>query len=118
MKKLLLVFGAIGLLGCFLPMALGLSWFDMRHFDAGWTVWLVMAAFAVPTFIGATDEPYDRADIIASAAAFGYLAYKFNYHTFSMLVHASIGGILMAIGMIGGTCCAALALMGREERRR
>jgi hypothetical protein len=116
MKRFLLGFGALGLVGCFLPIALGLSWFEMRHFDAGWTVWLVMAAFAVPAFIGASDGELDRADAIAATASFGYLAYKFNTDTLDLLVHASIGGIMMGVALIGGFCASLLALLATNKR--
>jgi hypothetical protein len=87
----------------------------MRHFDAGWTVWLVMAAFAVPAFIGSTDGELDRADAIAATVSFGYLAYKFNVDTFDLLFHASIGGIMMGVALICGLCVSGLALLASKR---
>lgn len=116
MKRFLLAFGALGLVGCFLPLVLGLSWFEMRHMDTGWTVWLVMAAFAVPTFIGASKGELDRSDAIAATAAFGYLGYKFNTDTLDLLFHASIGGIMMGVALICGLCASVLALLATNKR--
>src|SRR5689334_8753820 len=116
MKRFLLAFGALGLVGCFLPLVLGLSWFDMRHLDPGWTVWLVMAAFAVPAFIGATDGELDRADAIAATVSFGYLAYKFNTDTWNLVFHASIGGIMMGIALVCGLGYSLLALAATKKR--
>jgi hypothetical protein len=115
MKRFLLGFGALGLVGCFLPLVLGLSWFEMRHMDTGWTVWLVMAAFAVPTFIGSTKGELDRADAIAATVSFGYLAYKFNTDTLDLLFHASIGGIMMGVALIGGLCASILSLAAAKK---
>jgi hypothetical protein len=116
MKRFLLGFGLLGLVGCFLPCVLGLSWFEMRHLDTGWTVWLVMAAFAIPTFIGSTDGELDRADAIAATASFGYLAYKFNFDTLDLLFHASIGGIMMGVALICGLCASVLGLLATNKR--
>ena len=116
MKRLILAFGALGLLGCFLPVALGLSWFDMRHFDQGWTVWLVLAAFALPAYVGAARGESDRTAAIVGTACFGYLAYKFNTDVVDLLFHASIGGILMGVALIGGLASSLLALAaGKRE---
>lgn len=117
MKRLLLAVSAIGLLGCFLPFVLGVSWFDLRHVDSGMTVWWVIAAFAVPTFIGASSGELDKSDAIAATTAYGYLAYKFNIDAFRMLIHTSLGGIMMALAMIFGLALSALSLVALTNKR-
>ncbi len=117
MKRLLLAVSALGLLGCFLPFVLGVSWFDLRHVDPGMTVWWVIAAFAVPTFIGASSGELDKSDAIAATTAYGYLAYKFNIDAFRMLIHTSLGGIMMAVAMICGLCIALLSLVAITNKR-
>jgi len=115
MKRALLGLGLLGLVGCFLPLVLGMSWFEMRHFDAGWTVWLVMAGFAVPAIIGASDGELDRSDAIAATVSFGYLGYKFNTDTLDLLFHASIGGIMMGVALICGLSYSLLALAATKK---
>jgi hypothetical protein len=110
MKRSIFAFGLLGLLGCFLPLVAGLSWFDIRHLDQGWTVWLVLAAFAVPAYVGASTSEGERTAAIVATGCFGYLAYKFNTGVFDLLFHASIGGIMMGVAVIGGLASALLAL--------
>jgi hypothetical protein len=117
MKRLVLLFGVLGLVGCFLPLVAGLSWFDLRHFDQGWTVWLVVLAFAIPTYVGATSDESDRATAIAAAGSFGYLAYKFNTDVFDLVFHGSIGGIMMGLALIGGAATSLLALAATRQSK-
>lgn len=116
MKRLILTFGILGLVGCFLPLVAGVSWFDMRHFDQGWTVWLVVAAFALPTYLGAARNESDRTTAIAATACFGYLAYKFGTGVLDLVFHASIGGIMMGVALVGGLASSLLALSAGNRR--
>ena len=113
MKRFILAFGVLGLIGCFLPLALGVSLFELRHFDHGWHVWLVLAAFALPTYVGATEN--DKTAGIAGAVSFGYLTYKFGTGIFDLVFHASIGGIMMGIAVIGGLASSLLALSSKKS---
>jgi len=115
MKRLLFAFGLLGLVGCFLPLVGDMSWFTMRHFDTSWTVWLVLAAFALPTYLGATCEDSDRGAAIAGAASFGYLGYKFNTGILDLVFHASVGGIMMGVAVIGGIAVSLLAVLGTRR---
>lgn len=117
MKRPLLIVGLLGLVGCFLPFFLGVSWFEMRHFDEGWTVWLVMLAFAIPAFIGASSDDIGKPEALVTAGCFAYLAYKFNIDVFSLLFHASIGGILMGVAMLAGFALSALLVLGALNKR-
>lgn len=110
MKRFILAFGALGLVGCFLPLIAGLSWFDIRHLDAGWTVWLVLAAFALPAYVGASRSENEAAAALVGTASFGYLAFKFGTGVFDLVFHASIGGIMMGVAVIGGLAASLLAL--------
>ena len=89
-KRFIFALGLLGLIGCFLPLTMGVSLFDLRHFDSGWHVWLVLAAFALPTYVGATET--DKSAAIAGSISFGYLTYKFGTGLFDLVFHASIGG--------------------------
>lgn len=115
MKRPLFLFGLLGLVGCFLPLIAGMSWFNMRHYDQSWTVWLVMAAFALPTYLGAVAEDSDRGAAIAAAAGFGYLGYKFNTGVFDLAFHGSIGGIMMAVAIVGGIFVSLLGLIASKK---
>ena len=110
MKRLIFGFGLLGLIGCFLPLVVGISWFEMRHFDEGWTVWLVLAAYALPAYVGASRSEGDRTAAIVATACFGFLAYKFGTGVFDLVLHASLGGIMMGVALIGGLASSLLAL--------
>jgi hypothetical protein len=115
-KRFILGFGLLGLLGCFLPLTLGVSLFDLRHFEHGWHVWLVIASFAVPAYVGAT-EPDKTAGVVGSVA-FGYLAYKFGTGVFDLLFHASIGGIMIGVAVIAGLVSSVTALCTQDPTSR
>jgi hypothetical protein len=116
MKRVILFFGVLGLVGCFLPLVLGMSLFDMRHFDGnGWHVWLVLAAYAVPAYAGAARSESDRVAAAVGTLSFGYLAFKFGTGVFDLLFHASIGGIMMGVALIGGLTSSLLALLASER---
>ena len=114
MKRSISFFGVLGLVGCFLPMALGVSWFDMRHFDLGWRMWAVLLAFAAPAYVGASRTESGRVAAVVGSVAFGWLAYTFGTGVIDLVIHASIGGILMGVGVIGGLASSVLALTSRR----
>lgn len=116
MKRSLFAFGVLGLVGCFLPLVAGLSWFELRHLDQGWTVWLVMAAFAVPAYVGAARDESQRTAAIVSTVSFGYLAYNFNTSVFDLVFHGSIGGIMMGVALLGGLASSLLGLSVAKKR--
>jgi hypothetical protein len=107
MKRLVLLFGLVGFIGCFLPLWGDLSWFDLRHLEPGWTVYLVIAAFAAPAIVGMSKEPMRRNDALGSAGAFGYILYVVHSDLWRMIVASRIGGRMMAVSAVLG-CAAAL----------
>jgi hypothetical protein len=114
-KRIILAFGVLGLVGCFLPLALGVSFFDLRHFEHGWHVWLVLAAFTLPTFVGATES--DKSAAIAGTVSFGYLAYKFGTGLWDLVFHASIGGIMIGVAVIAGLAASLLTLAASSSSK-
>jgi hypothetical protein len=116
MKRSILAFGLLGLVGCFLPLVAGISWFEMRHFDQGWTVWVVTAAFAVAAAVGASRGESDRVAALVGTGCFGYLAYKFGTGVFDLVLHGSIGGIMMGLAVIGGLATSLLVLGASSKR--
>ena len=67
----------VGLVGCFLPLVAGVSFFELRHLD--WLpVVLMTAAFAVPLIVGLQSGPSSTGAAIAGLAGFGYAVVKFG----------------------------------------
>jgi hypothetical protein len=100
MKRLIVGFGLLGLVGCFLPLAAGVSLIDFRHFEA-WPIYLIVAAFVVPVIAG-LDDKLTPLRCLAALIGFGYVAVKFNTGIWDLVVHADIGGKMMGVGAIGG----------------
>ncbi len=115
MKKTFALFGLLGLVGCFLPMVLGISLFEARVADP-LQVYLIMAAFAVPMFLGFADKLYPAASLI-SAGCFGYIMWKFGlFGTKDLIIHGSIGGILMGVSTIAGLVTSLGSLAEKPNR--
>src|ERR1041384_3218016 len=115
MKRLVLVFGVLGLVGCFLPFVPGASWFDLRHIDPGWTVWLVMAAYAGSAVVGFERRERSLVGAAIATACFGFIVYKFGFDIFKLVVHAAIGGKMMAVAALGGLGSSLAALAGAKK---
>jgi hypothetical protein len=113
MKRIFL-FALVGFVGCFLPLALGMSWFNLRHYDMGWTVWAVLAAYAIPMFVAGSDAS-NRTAAVVGTACFGFIGYTFAGDVTDLVLHGSIGGILMGIALIGGLV-SSLAAFGSRSR--
>jgi hypothetical protein len=110
MPRLILIFGAMGLLGCFLPMHYDYegpgwwSWWQMRH-DWPAPVYAVIGAFAVATLIGLRGRRITRSRAAVAALAFGVVAYVMWP---PIPMYALAGWYLMVLGAFGG-CATALA---------
>jgi hypothetical protein len=100
MKKTFALFGLIGLVGCFLPMLLGFSLFEARHGNY-LEVMLIMAAFAVPMFLGFADKLHPAASLIA-AGCFGYIVWRFGFDIKTLIIHGEIGGKAIGISALAG----------------
>ena len=72
---------------------------------------LVLAAYVVPLF---TLGESDKTAGVVGAACFGYVAFEVNTDVLDLLFHASIGGIMMGIAMIGGLVCSLRALAAKR----
>ena len=113
MKRLIAVFGLVGLVGCFLPLAVGISLVDFRRLEA-WPIYLIVAGFLVPTVAALTDKP--GAAAFLAAIGFGYVAVKFNTGIWDLVVHADIGGKMMGVGAIGGLLATLASFAEARER--
>lgn len=113
MRKVIALFAALGLVGCFLPLDAGwFSFFDLRHFDS-LSVYLVVLGFLLPLLAGLADKTRVAAAI--GTAGFGYVLYKFGFDTKDLIIHGSIGAKLMGVGVLGGFVAS---LLGFAERDR
>jgi hypothetical protein len=117
-KRLILVCGAMGLVGCFLPMHYNYegpetwSLWQLRH-DLPGTVYSVIAAFAVATLIGLKGRRISRSLAATAALAFGVVVYQFWP---PVPIFVMVGWYLMVLGAFGG-CASALvsAVAGTPE---
>ena len=114
MKRLVLLFGLVGFIGCFLPLWGDVSWFDLRA-TLGWTVYLVIAAFAAPAIVGMSKEPMRRNDALGSAGAFGYILFVVHSDLWKMIFDSRIGGRLMGVSAVLG-CAAALIAVATARK--
>lgn len=111
MRRLILVFGAMGLVGCFLPMHYdhdgpgSWTWWQMRH-DLPIPVYAVIAAFALATWIGLGRITRSRAAL--AAAAFGVVAYVLWP---PIPVFVLVGWYLMVLGAFGGGIAALASVL-------
>jgi len=115
MKRLISVCGAMGLIGCFLPMYYDYegpevwSLWQLRH-DAPLTVYGVLASFAVALLIGLRARRITRSLAAVAALGFGGVAVAL-WPPIPMYV--LVGWYLIMLGAYGG-CIASLAtLVGR-----
>ena len=111
MKRLVFLFGLVGFVGCFLPLFGDLSWFDLRHYDEGWTVYLVIAAFALPALVGFSRDHLKLHDAIGAGTGFGYVLYKFHGDLWTLIFRSGIGGKLMGGAAILGFAAALVAAL-------
>ncbi len=115
MKRFIVGFAILGLVGCFLPLAGGVSLFDF-HSLAWWPVLTMLAAFAVPAVLG---NARGVAASLGAAAAFGYVLYRFDFTgVIDMVVHGGIGAKMMAVGGVGGLLASIGSLLDARTPAR
>lgn len=116
MKRLILVFGVMGLVGCFVPMYYDYdgpdawSWWQLRH-DSPGLVYAVLAAYAVATWIGLKGRHMTRPHALAAACAFGLVAYVL-WPPIPIFVLA--GWYLMVLSAFGGCVTSIVAAIASE----
>jgi hypothetical protein len=114
-RSLVTVFGILGLVGCFLPLAMGVSWWDLRSLDS--VFWLVMVGYAVPMFVGLNGKDTTFGGALAATLGFGYIVFKFGFDIFDLFFNASIGGIMMGVGAVGGLVVSVTSLLVFARKR-
>lgn len=111
MRRYLLGFAVLGLIGCFLPMIGGtsISLFDLHHLT--WRAWLIAAAFAAP----AVAAWRRSAVVLVSAISFAYLGLRLGPRAAYLVLYAGVGGKLIGIAVVGGVIATVGVIL---ERRR
>jgi hypothetical protein len=99
MKRYILLFGLIGLAGCFLPLVGGTSITVMRIHTL--RAWLTILAFAIPALVAYRSNA--AATVLAGIACFGYLGLRFGTRALDLILYAGIGGKLIGVAIVGGT---------------
>jgi len=112
-KRPIAILGLVGLIGCFLPLGLGISFFDIHHV-AWMPVILMLAAFALPTFVGFNST--DPAAALAGVLGFGYVVFRYNTDLLDLVIHADIGGKMMGIAAIGGLLASFATFVKPTQR--
>jgi hypothetical protein len=113
MRRYLLGFALLGLVGCFLPMIGGtsISLFDLHR--VRWHPWLVALAFAAPALAVWRGS---AATVIVSAISFGYLALRLGPRALDLVLYAGIGGKLIGVAVVGGVIATVGAMLERSRR--
>jgi hypothetical protein len=113
-KRTFGLFALLGFLGCFLPIAFGISLFDARHVD-GNHFWLILAAFAVPMVIGFSDK-LTALGSLAAVGCFGYLlVWRFGLDTWDLIVHGQSGAKAIGFAALAGFATSVLSLAEAKD---
>lgn len=114
MKRFIALFGLLGLVGCFLPLIAGVSFFELRHLE--WLpVILMVAAFTLPLIVAVQRAVAPAGAAIAGVLGFGYVALKFGTGMWDLVIHAEYGGKMMGLAAIGGLISSLLAFAERKR---
>jgi hypothetical protein len=110
MKRYLVVFGVLGVVGCCLPLVGGLALVGVPTVGA----WLTILAFALPALVAMRAGD----GTLAGVVGYGYLALKIGPHALGLVLYAGIGGKLIAVAAIGGVIATIGALLERAPATR
>jgi hypothetical protein len=108
----------LGLVGVFLPLSHGLSWWARREGPDAAGVFFVVGAFIVALVMGAFSLAHGLQRWIALVASisFAFVALKFRLAFFELFT-SQPGGQLIGIAAAAGLMCAALAAWRPEPAR-
>ena len=112
--------GAIGLIGCFLPMVSGApSFFAMRELMGAAQVFMVMGGFAVAAAMGAMGaaKGMQRWQSIVAIIGFAFVVFKMRDGFLRLITDGGIGAKLMGIGAAAGLVFAILTAVKPEPAK-
>jgi hypothetical protein len=106
--------GLVGLAGCFLPMAAGISFFDTRHFDAA-NFYLIAAGYAAAVAMGAMGiaKGMQRWMSVIAIVGFSLVLLRMRGEVVELL-KAGIGAKLMGVAALAGLALAILTTVKPE----
>ena len=113
-----IVCGLLGLVGSFLPLTTGVTFFDTRLFDAA-NVYIILAGFAAALAMGVLGvaKGMERWMAIIAIVGFAMIVLRMRTEMIEML-KAGMGAKLMGIGAIAGLVFAILATVRPEPSRQ
>ncbi len=114
MKRPIALLALLGLVGCFLPLVGGFSFFELRQLEY-LPIVLMTLAFAVPLIAGMHNGLSSKGTAVAGLAGFGYVIFKLGTALWSMTIHGQIGGKMMAVSAVVGFAASLLALAERDR---
>ncbi|MGN6103937.1 MAG: hypothetical protein ACTHU0_02425 [Kofleriaceae bacterium] len=111
-------FGALALVGVFLPSLNDASWWETRHGPRGEDVYILVASFGFAVVLAAASLRLgmQRWIAIATTLAFSFVLLKFRGGLFDLLA-LGWGARAMAIGTIGGWVASIAAVIRPEPAR-
>ena len=106
--------GLVGIIGCFLPMVSGISFFDTRAFDAS-HVYITLAAFGAALVMGALgiQKGMQRWMSVIAIVGFSVVILRMRGEIVE-LMKAGIGGKLMGAAALAGLALAILTTVKPE----
>lgn len=117
-KFAVLAAGLIGLVACFLPFvsfgSKSISIFGMRELAAG-QAYLIIAAFAVPTIIGAMAASKRLSRGMAGGALAAFALAMVKLRPWGDTIKGAIGAKLLVVSAIVGLVAALVALASPER---
>jgi hypothetical protein len=112
-RRYLLGFAVLGLVGCFLPLIGGtsISLLDLHHLRGHGALrsWLLVAAFAAPLVAAWRCRPATAG--LVAVVSFGYLALRVGPRCLDLVLYAGIGGKLIGVAVVGGVIATVGALL-------
>jgi hypothetical protein len=119
MKKAIQIFAALGFIGCFLPLVVGVpknvSWWDLRDRESAWIIYSVIGAYGFAFLAATFAKLHKRAGALAALLPLGYIVYEVRVVHY--ILNTRIGGVMMGIGALGGLAAAAIAYVTRDVTR-
>lgn len=121
LKVVILIFGILGLVSMFLPMASGMpSFFSMAMEFDKFQLILMLAAFGVPTAVaamGLAKPPAQAWHGIAALAGFGLAAVKMRvWSSIPHIMDLPLSMKLMVVASVGGVIVALMAVIKPEAK--
>lgn len=106
--------GLLGLIGCFLPLMAGLSFYDTRHFDAA-NFYITAAGYGSALVMGALgiSKGMQRWMSVIAIVGFSIVVLRMRGEVLDLL-KSGVGGKLMGVAALAGLAFAVLTTIKPE----